>query len=752
MTSLLECRICKNTNLVDVIDLGNHKLSSRFPRDIFEIIPNGSLILTKCSGKNVCNLVQLKHTIDSSEMYFHEYGYRSGINTTMREHLYSISKYIEEKYNIEYEDVILDIGSNDATLLKSYPENLQLKLIGIDPTSEQFKEYYPENIIRVSDYFSEEVYQSTLFGNLKPKIITSLSMFYDLPEPLEFMRNIKSILREDGVWVIEQSYLPTMIENLSFDTICHEHLEYYCLEQIQWMVSRTGLKIIDVSLNDCNGGSFRVFMTHVENDIYDSVSGTENIERLVRLEKKLDINNNNLLYFSDFMKKCDDIKKIIIKFLTFQKECGKIICIYGASTKGNTLLQYFGIDNKLINCISERNVNKYGKYTPGTNIPIVSEEEVRLLNPDFMLVLPWHFKKEFLLREQDYLNNGGQFIFPLPYIDIVSNYKKVLITGITGQIGTYLTNELKKEQNILIYGVVNKTKPLIIEKNIFYLEYNLLEYKSIENIISMLFRNGTNHQIYNLAGITDSRLSIVQPVLTFELNIIVPLRICQTIVDLNLNSSIKLFQACSSEMYKGDRIGTITPTNKQYNPTNPYGISKITSAYTLDYYKKYHNIFCCYGIIFNTESSLRNKKFLTQKVCSNIIQRKFSQDTVPLDIGQIETYRDWIHAEDVSSACVLIMNNSVPDNYVISLGAVNSVKEFINISFKLGLDIDLIWDENGAYNSSGNNEKIVNINIPTFELKFDNNIEMLTGDNSKLISIGWKPKYNLENIILEILK
>ena len=731
------CRICKNTNLIDIINLGDHKLSSRFPRTIDEYIPSCPLILTKCSGVNVCNLVQLKHSMNPGDMYCNEYGYRSGINNTMTNHLYDISKYINDKYSIQDNDVILDIGSNDATLLKSYLNyGKNIKLIGIDPTSEQFQEYYPENIIRVADYFTSSLYNSV--SDLKAKFITSLSMFYDVPDPIDFMTNIKNILKEDGIWIMEQSYLPSMIKNFSFDTICHEHLEYYCLKQIKWMTDITGLKIVDVIFNECNGGSFRVFITHEENNCYDIDNNV--ISNILKIEEDLRV--DDISYYSDFMIKCNHIKNSLMRFLRFQKECRKTICIYGASTKGNTLLQYFGIDNSLITCISERNNTKHGKYTPGSNIIICSEEEVRQLHPDFMLVLQWHFKEEFLDREREYLDRGGQFIFPLPYIDIISNYKKVLITGISGNIGTYLKNLLLDNNNVIVYGIVNNTIPTIVNRNLFYIKNNLLK-KGIEDVISMLFNRGTNNEIYNLAGITDSRLSIEEPVLTFKLNSLLPIRICESI--LKVNRSIKLFQASSSEMYKGDLVRVVNE-NKQYNPVNPYGISKITACYTIDYYRSVYNLFCCYGIIFNTESPIRNIKFVTQKVCSKIKEYKNNIDNIyniePLEVGQINTHRDWIHSYDVCTAIIRIMNNTIPDNYIISLGKLHSIKDFINKSFKLALNIDLEWKSDGGYY---NNILLVKINKST-----DNSIDMITGNNSKLLSIGWRPVYTLEDIIMDM--
>jgi GDP-mannose 4,6-dehydratase len=732
-----KCRICNNNNLVDIVDLGNHVISSRFLKSVTENVPSSPLVLTKCCGENVCNLVQLKHTVDSNEMYEQNYGYRSGINTTMTKHLQKIVSDLETLYMIPNTDyTILDIGSNDATLLKSYASQNHT-LIGIDPTGSQFKQYYTSNITLIPDYFSEDVYTSKHFE--KAHIITSIAMFYDLPDPLDFMKNIKNILAPAGVWFIEQSYLPSMIEALSFDTVCHEHLEYYTFEQIKWMADKVGLKILDVSLNDCNGGSFRVTLTHSDNMLYNQ--NFDNIEQIVHKEKSLDL--NNLEIYREFMKKCDKIKKDLMNFLNYQKQTGKTICIYGASTKGNTLLQYFGINHTLIDCIAERNTNKYGQFTPGTLIPIVSEAIVRDLKPHFMLVLPWHFKTEFLIREQEYLNQGGQFIFPLPQIDVISNYKKILITGITGQIGTYLTNILSQKQKCIIYGTVHNKQPTLSDK-IFYINCDLVVKNSIEEIIVLLMKSG-EHEIYNLAGITDAQLSIIDPIKTTELNALVPMRICETI--LHNNKKIKLFQASSSEMFKGLDKKTVSEEDLEMYPKNPYGIAKMFSYWTIKYYRETHNLFACSGILFNTESPLRRESYLTRKISLKIAEIKKGSKT-PLQIGSINTMRDWIHAYDAANAIQIILSQNNPEDCVISSGQLNSIKTLIDIAFKIA-GIELKWNENDARDIHTDDIYVVIDN--NLQRIYETRSEMIVGNNDKLKKLGWINKYDLKTLMEEMV-
>jgi hypothetical protein len=303
-------------------------------------------------------------------------------------------------------DVALDIGSNDGTLL-GFHSNVTTR-VGIDPTGNQFKNYYPEDVELIPAFFSAKE-----FGGRKADYVTSISMFYDLPEPLVFMKDVANILSDDGVWIMEQSYLPTMLDRNSYDTICHEHLEYYTFFQIDWMCKRAGLRVLKVKLNECNGGSFRVVICH---DGAPYNTDLESINKINIIEKNIDLEG----FASRSKEHANKLREILVDL----KNKGKSVYLYGASTKGNTLLQYAGIDNTLLVSAAERNSAKYGCRTPGTNIPIVSEAEVRQAKPDYMLVLPWHFRSGIIEREKKYLNEGGSLIFPLPVIDIVreSNY------------------------------------------------------------------------------------------------------------------------------------------------------------------------------------------------------------------------------------------------------------------------------------------------------------------------------------------
>ena len=255
-TVVERCRICGSSRLVPLLNLGEQYLTGVFPANIHDPITKGPLELVRCDGNDACGLVQLHHAYSSDEMYGENYGYRSSLNRTMVDHLHDVVDSLLARVAVGTDDVVLDVGSNDGTLLSFYPENGPT-LIGMDPTGVKFKKYYRRDIQLIEDFFSSAVFlQAT--GAKKAKIITSIAMFYDLPDPLQFMREIVAVLHDDGLWHFEQSYLPAMLQANAYDTVCQEHVEYYAMKQMVWMTERAGLKIVDVAINDVNGGSFAI--------------------------------------------------------------------------------------------------------------------------------------------------------------------------------------------------------------------------------------------------------------------------------------------------------------------------------------------------------------------------------------------------------------------------------------------------------------------------------------------------------------
>ena len=403
-----KCRSCKHSNIKSLFDIGDLYISSWLTQKDQNKIIRSPLVLMMCSN---CNLVQLKHTVKKNYLYSKDYGYRSGTNLTMNSHLKNLVKDILNKVNIKNDDHVLDIGCNDGTLLSFYPKSI--KKIGIGPIANKIQKKKVPNVNYISNFFDHNLYNN-LPNIRKAKIITSISMFYDLDDPLKFVSNIKRILDDQGIWVLEQSYLPTMLKKNSFDTICHEHLEYYSLNHINYLAKENDLKIIDVSLNEINGGSFRIYITH-SNSKYKI--NDKNIKKLNITEKKLKI--KNISTYKKFYKNILKIKRSTQSFIKNELNKNKKIFIYGASTKGITILQFYNLTSNDMKYAAERNPTKYNKIIPGTGIKIISEKKARAMKPDYFFVLPWHFKNEIVKREKNFLNKGGKLIFPLPKLQIV---------------------------------------------------------------------------------------------------------------------------------------------------------------------------------------------------------------------------------------------------------------------------------------------------------------------------------------------
>ena len=413
-TRIERCRICGSDRLEDVIDLGSQYIASLFPVGPLapELDQPFPLHVVRCAEPGACGLVQLEHTVAPGILYDH-YGYRSGTNEMMRANLAEIVHQIEEKVSLGRGDVVVDIGCNDGTLLKSYGTP-GIERIGIDP-SDAVKAIDSSEITVVNDFFSKGTFDLASPAK-KARVVTSIAMFYDLDDPASFVKDVKSILSEDGIWVLELSYLPAMLEANAFDTICHEHLEYYSLEALGWLLTSEGLEIRAAQINDVNGGSIRAFVAHSGQRTPDE---EREMKELLRAERELKLSTD--APFATFRHNCSSLKRDLTSLIQEAKAKGKRVYAYGASTKGNTLLQFCGLDSTTIEKAADRNPDKWGTTTIGTGIPIVSEEEARQDRPDFFLALPWHFYESFISREKDFLDSGGRFIFPLPELRIVGN-------------------------------------------------------------------------------------------------------------------------------------------------------------------------------------------------------------------------------------------------------------------------------------------------------------------------------------------
>ena len=407
-SEIINCRICHNTNLINVLSLGEQALTGVFPHHVSEVVSSGPLDLVWCSK---CGLLQLKQSYNLEEMYGDNYGYRSGLNVYMVNHLTNKIKTLENFVKLTKKDLVLDIGSNDATSLKAY--TVKCKKVGIDPTGTKFKSFYTADIDLIPDFFSKKVF-SKKYPTEKAKVITSIAMFYDLEDPAAFVKDIGAVLSDTGIWHFEQSYMPSMLRSNAYDTVCHEHLEFYSFKVIKSLLEDCGLRVVDVQVNSINGGSFAVTACK-KNAPYRSNHPV--IEWMLRQED--DIRLDTPKPYRNFEEKVFLHRKNLLGLVEALISDGKTVFGYGASTKGNVLLQFCGLTSKHIPYIADVNEDKFGCFTPGTYIPIISEKEARAMKPDYFLVFPWHFKYSILEREREFIESGGKFIFPLPEIEIV---------------------------------------------------------------------------------------------------------------------------------------------------------------------------------------------------------------------------------------------------------------------------------------------------------------------------------------------
>lgn len=408
------CRVCGSGALTKVIDLGEQYLQGAFikpgsPMPPLRRVPTTVLRCDPARDETACGLLQMAHSVPPNILYS-TYWYRSGTNQTMRDHLRGIA---EESLSLSGKQSgrVLDIGCNDGTLLSQFPPSY--RKYGVDPSDAT--SHIPSDIHLVRDVFPS-VSLAQKIGEEKFDVICSIAMFYDLEDPVGFVKAVRNVLAGDGLWVFEMSYMPAMLRMNSYDTICHEHLEYYSLALLEAVLNRADIKIVKATLNSINGGSVRCHATHKANAKFDRPEFAESLNQIRRDEFDMELDTDKP--YRDFQERINVHRAELVSLLKKLKAQGKRIHIYGASTKGNTILQWCGIDTRIVDCAADRNPDKFGATTLGTDIPIVSEAESRKLNPDYYLVLPWHFRDEFVRREREMIDRGVKLIFPLPTIEV----------------------------------------------------------------------------------------------------------------------------------------------------------------------------------------------------------------------------------------------------------------------------------------------------------------------------------------------
>ena len=401
------CRNCKNTELFDLFSLGKISFTGRFPNTIRQNVPKAYLNVLMCKK---CKLVQLDRNFDLNYLYGKSYGYRTGINKTMTDHVKKIVRKCSALVKLKSKQYVLDIGSNDATLLNFYANDI-IK-VGVDPLVNKYKKFYKKINYKISNFFKIKDIEKIKIKK-KFKIISALSVFYDLRDPNKFIKEIKKILDDKGVFVLEHVDLYYIIKNNIFDTICHEHLIFYSSKIIIEMMKNNDLKVFNHEYNEINGGSSRYYICHSKANFKVS----KNIKKVLLREnlQGIGLKKTYKLFFTKILNEKIKLIKLIKKIKNEKQD----IHGYGASTKGNVLLQFYNINNKVVNYIADRNPLKWNSFTPGTRIKIISESQSRKIKPHFYLVLPWHFKNEILIREKNIRKKGTKFIFPLPKVRVV---------------------------------------------------------------------------------------------------------------------------------------------------------------------------------------------------------------------------------------------------------------------------------------------------------------------------------------------
>lgn len=411
------CRVCGSSKLVPVLSLGEQYVTN-FVEEADGKYPKGPLDLVLCSSENGgCGLLQLMHTVERDLLY-RKYWYHSGISSTMVKALEDVTTSAKKIVRLSAGDLVLDIGANDGTLLRQYGIP-GLVTVGFEPSN--LWQLSMEGTSKViNDYFNYDSYQRE-FGAKKAKIITTIAMFYDLEDPNTFVEDVKNCLAPEGVWIIQMNYLGLMVENNTFDNISHEHLEYYSLLSLSNLLQKHEMELMDVELNDVNGGSFRIYIKHKCVNVKSFPGSEQRLKKQIDYELKMGLDNCRI--YTSLAKRIEKNKQAILAFLREQKKAGKKIFIYGASTRGLVVLQYFGIDHQLISGAADMNPDKWGKYIVGTGIPIMSVKDCRKQKPDFLLVLPYHFLEEIKIQEHEFLENGGKMIVAIPDFKVIADNK-----------------------------------------------------------------------------------------------------------------------------------------------------------------------------------------------------------------------------------------------------------------------------------------------------------------------------------------
>ena len=663
LVAIKKCRVCGSTDLERLFSIGDMYIST-FVEKKGENIGKAPLNLIWC---NNCSLVQLEHTAPQELMYSKHYWYRSGLNKVIINDLKEITETASSLVGLKPGDVVLDIGANDGTLLGFYPKDV-IK-IGCEPATNLIDEMKKNCDIAITDFWDYEK-NKNLFEAKKAKIITAIGMFYDMEDPNSFIKDAVRALDKEGIFIAQLMTSKQMLEKNDVGNICHEHIEYYSYESLKYLFEKNGLEIFRVEENSINGGSYRLYARHFKTG---SINYPENVGKAE--------------YFN-FVRKIEKNKEDCVKLVRELIKNGKKVYGYAASTKGNTILQYYGLNNEDIAGIAEISEEKLGKYAVGSNIPIVREDGARK-NADYFLVLPYAFKDSFIKREREWLKKRGKFIFCTPKVEIYgieNEKKKALILGVTGQDGSYLA-EVLLEKGYEVHGMYRRsatgnTKNIvqILDKIILH-KGDLADMTSIYRIISEV----RPQEIYNEADQDHVGWSYDMPGYSYDITSAAVGRILETIKQID--PTIKYFQPLSSTMF-GDAKQNPQTENTYFIHQSPYACAKTLAYYLTKYYREVHGIFASSAIFYNHDSPRRSEEYLLHKICGSAVRISNGMQK-DLSVGCLDLPVDIGYAKEYMETAWKIMQQEKPDDFIISTGETHTIKEYIDETFKqLGIETE----------------------------------------------------------------
>lgn len=767
------CRVCYFNQLSPLFSIGEQFVNNFVNKEDAGKGIKAPLELVMCEN---CSLVQLKHTAPQELLYSGYYWYKSNVTETMRKALREITQKAEEKFNLQAGDVVLDIGSNDGTLLRTYAVP-GLITVGVEPAKNLAEEGATGITQFISDFWNYENYLQKV--GKRAKVITAIGMFYDMEDPNQFIADIEKALTKDGVFIAQLMCLKNMLDSNDVSNLCHEHLEYYSFSSLEFLFNKHGLKIFDVEINAVNGGSYRVYAKKNGAPVVAPEGAEERIRGVREDEKELQSKD----VFLDFFNRIEENKKKCVDFIKREVAKGKKVWVYGASTKGNVILQYYGLDHSLIEAASERSPWKWGKYTVGTMIPCVSEEEARRRQPDYFLVLPYAFFNEMYEREEEWRNKGGKFLVPLPLFRVVgqdgpesivteedtglentkeregcfecgcekengntrcrgdedcrenfsygnTKKKKALIFGCTGMDGSYLA-EILLEKGYEVHGLIRKSATgnttninhLIKdgEEKIILHKGDLADSTSLYRAINEIQPD----EIYNEADQDHVGWSFASVGYSCDITGAAVGRILEIIKQIN--PKIKYFQPVSSNMF-GIPAETPQTENTALRPQSPYAAAKVFAYVMCKYYREVFGMFVCTGILYNHESPRRTEDYVTRKITKAAARIKKGLQT-ELWLGNLDTKIDFGYAREYMEAAWQIMQQEKADDYIVCTGEQHSVREWLEEAFSVvGLDADDYVKFDSRFARPGNTGDLV-------------------GNNSKLKSIGFELKVKFKELV-----